>query len=152
MTHSPLPGSRWFRWIHNITLRVGIIVGVHLTVVMVAAILVANRMPYLEPVADLRNWIARGAFLFFMLIPMAWFVRSPVKMLASGICAWAIFCASYAMMGLFFTNLHLRLGKSPFQVLILGAMTYGVAAAASWVAGMVLSLRQQPIAASRRRM
>ena len=152
MTQMPLPGSRWFRWVHNISLRVGVLIGVQLTIVMVGAILVANRIPFLERFAEIRNWTARGAFLFFLLIPMAWFVRSPVKMFASGICAWAIFCANYALVGLYFTNLHERLGKTPFQLLILGAMAYGMAAVASWVAGMVLSLREQPIAASRRRL
>jgi hypothetical protein len=152
MTQTPLPGSRWFRWVHNFTLRVGVMTGLYLTAVMVATILVANRLPFLEHVAEIRNWTARGAFLFFLLIPMACFLRAPVRMFASGMCAWAMLSVNYALMGLFFTNLHVRLGKTPFQVLILGTLVYGVAAAASWVAGMALLLRQQPIAASRRRM
>ncbi len=152
MTTTPLPGSRWFRWVHNFTLRVGVMTGLYLTAVMVIAILVANRVAFLEPFADFRNWTARAAFLFFLLIPIGCFLRSPVKMFASGMCAWAMLSVNYALMGLFFTNLHMRLGKTPFHVLILGALAYGMAAVASWVAGMVLLLRQQPIAASRRRM
>jgi hypothetical protein len=152
LTQTPLPGSRWFRWVHNFTLRVGVMTGLYLTAVMVIAILAANRIPFFDPVADVRNWTARAAFVFFMLIPIGCFLRSPVKMIASGMCAWAILSVNYALMGLFFTNLHARLGKTPFHVLILGALAYGMAAAASWVAGMVLLLRQQPIAASRRRM
>jgi hypothetical protein len=138
--------------VHNFTLRVGVMTGLYLTAVMVIAVCMANRLPLFEHLAEIRNWTARGAFLFFMLIPMACFLRAPVKMFASGMAAWAVLSVNYALMGLFFTNLHARLEKTPFQVLILGAVAYGVAAVASWVAGMVLSLRQHPIAASRRRM
>ena len=164
MTSSLLPGSRWFQWVHNFTLRVGVLTGLYLTAVMVVAILVANRLPFVEHFAvanrlpffehfaEIRNWTSRGAFLFFLLIPIACFLRSPLKMFACGMCAWAMLCVNYALMGIFFTNLHLRLGKTPFHLLILGAMAYGVAAVASWVGGMVLALRAQPIAAPRRRL
>lgn len=155
MTQTPLPGSRWFRWVHNFTLRVGVMTGLYLTAIMVIAILVANRLPFPEPgghFAEIRNWTARGAFLFVMLVPMACFLRAPVRMFASGMCAWAMLSVSYALMGLFFTNLHARLDKSPFHLFVLGAVVFGMAAVASWVAGMVMSMRHQPIAASRRRM
>ena len=66
-------------------------------------------------------------------------------------CGWAILSVSYVVMGFFFVNLHTRLGKTPFHIFILGAAVYGVAAVALWVTGMVASLREHPVAATRRR-
>lgn len=152
MTPSLLPGSRWFQWVRNFTLRVGVLTGLYLTAVMVISVLVATRVEFLEPVADVRNGAAYAAFFFFMMIPIGCFLRSPVKMFASAMCGWAILSVNYALMGVFFIHLHDRLGKTPFHLFILGALVYGVSAVVSWVAGMVLLLRHQPIAAHRRRM
>jgi hypothetical protein len=152
MMATPLPGSRWFRWVRNVTLRVGVLTGVYLTAVMVISILAATRLAFLEPLADVRNGIAYAAFVFFLLVPIAYFLRSPIKMFAAGMCGWAILSVDYALAGLFFIHLHDRLGKTPFHLFILGTLVYGVAAVASWVTGMVLQLRHQPIAATRRKL
>lgn len=152
MNATPLPGSRWFQWVRNFTLRVGVLTGLHLTAVMLISVLAATRVGFLEPYADVRNGVAYAAFGFVLLIPIGCFLRAPIKLFAAGICGWAILTVNYALMGLFFVHLHDRLGKTPFHMFILGALVYGVAAVMSWVAGMVLSLREQPIAATRRRM
>ena len=152
MTPSLLPGSQWFQWVRNFTLRVGVLTGLYLTAVMVISVLAATRVEFLESVADVRNGVAYAAFFFFMMIPIGRFLRAPVKLFAAGMCAWALLSVNYALMGIFFIHLHDRLGKTPFHLFILGALVYGVAAVMSWVAGMVLSLRHQPIAAHRRRM
>ncbi len=159
MTPSLLPGSRWFQWVHNFTLRVGVLTGLYLTAVMVTSVLAATRLGFLDPMianipdwADIRNGVSYAAFLLVMLIPLGCFLRAPLKMFAAGMCGWAILSVNYALMGFYFSNLHTRLGKTPFHLLILGAMVYGVSAVASWVAGMVLLLRQHPIAATRRRL
>ena len=152
MMPAPIPGSHWFRWVHNVTLRVGVITGVFLTAVMVASVLVATRVPVFVPAADLRNGICYVSFGLIALIPIVCFLRSPMRMFTSAICGWAILCAGYVTMGFFFVNLHVRLNKTPFQVLILGMALYGVAAVVLWVAGMVASVRLQPMAASRRRL
>lgn len=152
MTPSLLPGARWFEWVRNFTLRVGVLTGLYLTAVMVISVLAATRVGFLEPFANIRNAVAYAAFIFFMLIPLGCFLRSPLKLIASAMCGWAILSVSYALMGIFYSNLHTRLGKTPFHLFILGALVYGIAAVAAWVAGMVLSLREQPMAAHRRRM
>lgn len=136
----------------SFTLRVGVLTGLYLTAVMVISVLAATRVGFLEPYADVRNGVAYAAFGFVLLIPIGCFLRAPIKLFAAGICGWAILTVNYALMGLFFVHLHDRLGKTPFHMFILGALVYGVAAVMSWVAGMVLSLREQPIAATRRRM
>ncbi len=152
MTPSLLPGSQWFQWVRNFTLRVGVLTGVYLTAVMVISVLTATRVGFLEPVADVRNGVAYAAFACVMLIPIGCFLRAPVKLFAAGVCGWALLSVNYALMGIFFIHLHDRLGKTPFHLFILGALVYGVAAVVSWVAGMVLSLRHQPMAATKRRM
>jgi hypothetical protein len=152
MMPAPIPGSQWFRWVRNLTLRVGVLTGVFLTAVMVISVLAATQLPFLEPFADLRNGISYAAFALIALIPLTCFLRSPVKMFASAMCGWAILSVSYVVMGFFFVNLHTRLGKTPFHIFILGAAVYGVAAVALWVTGMVASLREHPVAATRRRM
>jgi hypothetical protein len=45
----------------------------------------------------------------------------------------------------------MRLQVTPFHLLILGAAVYGLAAVASWVAGMAIALLHQPVPAHRRR-
>lgn len=152
MMPAPIPGSHLFRWVRNVTLRVGVITGVFLTAVMLTSVLVATRLPFLEPFADLRNGISYAAFTLIALIPLMCFLRAPLKMFASAMCGWAMLSVSYVVMGFFFANLHTRLGKTPFHIFILGAAVYGVAAVALWVTGMVASLREHPMAATRRRL
>ena len=152
MKTAPLPGSRWFRWVSNLTLRVGVLTGVYLTTVMVLSVLAATRLAILEPVADLRNGVSYASFVFVSLVPVVCFLRSPMKMFVSAMCGWSILTVNYALMGVFFSNLHAGLGKTPFHLFVLGAAVYGVTAVALWVASMVASMREHPIAASRRRL
>jgi len=145
-----LPGAKWFHWLRNLTLRVGVLTGVYLTAVMVVAVLAATRLPFLEPIAHLRNWAAYAAFLLVMLVPIATFRRRPLQLLAAGVLGWALFALAYQGMGIFFPNLHARL-RQPFNVFMLGAIVYGVLAAATWVAQIALGLIQQPAFAPRRK-
>jgi hypothetical protein len=153
MTPHHLPGSRWFQWIQNLTVRVGVLTGVYLSAVMIIALLAANRMPLLEqaPVADIRNWVARGAFAMVMAIPALIFFRHAVRLIAAAALGWTIFSLCYAVMGLIFVNLHLRF-FTPFHLFVLGMCIYGVVAVGSWVASMAMEARTHAIAASRRKL
>jgi hypothetical protein len=146
-----LPGSRWFRWIQNLTVRVGVLTASYLIAVMVMAVLAANRMPLLEPVAEIRNWAARVTFALVMLIPVLSFVRSPARMIGSAALGWTIFTLAYRAMGIFFVQLHANL-YTPFHLFMLGMAFYGVAAVTAWVLCMALDSRHQPITAPRRRL
>ncbi|HEX9760327.1 MAG TPA: hypothetical protein VGA40_05390, partial [Candidatus Acidoferrales bacterium] len=108
MPATRLPGYAWFAWLRNLTLRVGVLTGMYLIVVMVAALLAANRIPLLEPVADLRNWVARIAFGLVMLAPLVPFRRSPARLFASAMVGWLMLTLVYWWMGVPFENLHLR--------------------------------------------
>jgi hypothetical protein len=145
-----LPGSKWLLWVHNLPLRVGVLTGVYLTAIMVLSVLAANRAPFLEEFAGVRNAVSYAAFGLVMLVPAGIFLRKPLELLFSSMVAWTLFSLAYRVMGFFFENLHVRL-RGPLNVFMLGAVTYGVLVAAAWVASMALEARAQPVIASRRR-
>jgi hypothetical protein len=150
MTSPRLPGSAWLRWVRNLPLRVGVLTGAYLTAVMVIAVLAANRLPFLEPLAEIRNLASYAGFALVFLLPMMVFLRRPLDLFTAGITAWTLFAVNYNLMGLFFENLHVRL-REPFNVWMLGAITYGLVAVVAWVVSMALEARQQPVIADRRR-
>ncbi len=151
MSPTALPGIRWFSWLRNPTARVAVLTGVYLSVVMIAWLLLANRVPWLERYADLRNAIAGAVLALLMLIPIGSFLRSPARLFMSGVASWLLLSLVYALMGLFFENLHSRLNKTPFHLFVLGAAVYGLAAVVAWVVSMLLAARHHPIGSSRRR-
>ncbi len=145
------PGLAWFAWLRNLPLRVGVLTGMYLSAVMVCAVLVANRAPFLEHFAYFRNVLALGAFAMVALVPIFYFLRHPMQLFISGVTACLLFSLAYSATGVFFNHLFTRLNKTPFHAFMLGAIVYGFIAVVSWVASMVTVLRRQPIAASRRR-
>jgi multisubunit Na+/H+ antiporter MnhB subunit len=150
MTPQRLPGSAWLAWLRNLTLRVGVLAGVYLSTVMVAALLAANRIPFLEDVAELRNAVSYAVFALVVLVPVACFLRAPGRMFLSGVTGWLVFTLSYWFVGIWFERLHTRFHR-PLHVFMLGAAFYGVLAVAAWVARMVMEARHHPITATRRR-
>lgn len=150
MNVTRLPGSAWFHWLRNLPLRVGVLTGMYLSLIFVAWLIVANRVPFLEDFALLRNL---GAVIFFglvMLAPMGSFRRHPHQLFGSGLTAWVLFSLVYHLMGFFFRNLHNSL-RPTFTILVMGAVVYGLVAVAAWVISMALDMRHQPAVAPRRR-
>ena len=150
MKTSRLPGLAWFHWVRNLPLRVGVLTGVYLIAVMVVSVLAATRLPFLEPLALLRNLASYAAFALIALIPIASFMRRPASLFGCAVTAWGLFSVAYWVMGFFFVNLHARL-RPPFNAFVVGAVVYGLVAVFSWVASMALEARSQPVIASRRR-
>jgi hypothetical protein len=150
MTPFPLPGSKWLGWMRDSTLRFGTLVGVYLTLVMCAALLLANRVPFLETFADVRNAICYGAFGVAALLPLWRYRHSATRLFTAATLGWLIFSLSYWLAGALFVRLHTSF-RRPFHIFMIGATLYGLAAVAIWVAEMVLHARTQPITASRRR-
>lgn len=136
MAPTRLPGVAWLRWLKNLPLRIGVLTGIYLTAVMTAALLCANRIPELEPYADLRNWICSSLFILVALIPVATFRRAPWALFTSAVSGWLIFSLGYGVAGMFFENLQSRLNKSTFHMFMLGAGCYAVVAVAIWVGEM----------------
>jgi len=149
---SPQPqGSRWFVWLRSPIYRTGLLVGVQLSAVLVAWLIIANRVPALAAFAGMRNAAAAVLAGLFMLIPVVRFLRKPGPLFASGIVAWLVLSLAYFVMGFIFERLHTRM--SPFHLFMLGAVIYGAVAAFAWVASLVLTVRQHhhSIATARRR-
>lgn len=124
-------------------LRIGLLTGGLLVLVMLASLFTANRLPALESAAALRNDICRATFGVVMLIPITFFLSQSRRMFASALLAWSIFALGYDFAGMYFSNLFTALGRTPFEVLVLGLVFYGVVAAVSWVAWMVLSVSHE---------
>jgi hypothetical protein len=131
-------------------LRTGLYTGALLVIVMTGSLIAANRLSWLDNRALERNAASYGLFVIIMLIPICRFLNRPVKMFASAMIAWSIFVISYNIAGLFFHNLFDAV-RTPFILFIEGTIAYGVCAVGSWVGGMALQARQQPIAPRRRR-
>lgn len=144
-----LPGQRWFAWLHNLTLRVGVITGVYLSAVLVAWLLIANRVPWSANFAGIRNTAAAVLTALLMLVPIVCYLRSPARLFVAGLTAWAVFTCTYRVMGLFFERLLSRMG--PFHVFMLGAVVYGCFAVVGWVVSLVWAARHHPNAPTRRR-
>lgn len=130
------------------TLWAGLYTGALLMIVMLGALVAANRIPGLERYALERNAASYSLFVLCMMIPVCRFLSRPREMFTSAMIGWVIFVFAYDLAGLFFVNLFQVL-RSPFQAFIEGAVVYGVCAVGSWVAGMVLHARRHSIAPER---
>lgn len=144
-----LAGQSWFAWLRSSTLRLGAITGMYLSAVLVAWLLVANRVPWSANFADMRNTVAMALAALLMLIPILPYLRAPARLFVAGLTGWTVLTCTYLVMGLFFERLYSRMG--PFHVFMLGAVLYGLLAVTSWVALLLLAARRQPIGAARRR-
>ena len=134
-----LPGYRWFQFLQNIPIRMGIYTGVGLSMVFSAWVMVANRMPLLEPFALGRNIVAVAALCFFASLPPLRFFRSPGDMLVSALIAWTMLSLTYRILCMVFTLLEQRYGA--FHVFALGAVIYLICATLSWIGTIIWRAR-----------
>jgi hypothetical protein len=125
------PGYRWFQFLRNAPIRIGIFTGVWLSLVLTVWILVANRIPLLEPLARQRNVAATLLLLLIATMPVARFLRSPGDLLLSGLLAWGLLTLTYCVFTFFFVLLEDY--YSTFHVFVMGAVTYLLFATLSWV-------------------
>lgn len=137
VTH--LPGYRWFRALKHAPVRLGVYIGVCLSVVFIAWLIAANRLSFLEPLALERNAGAAALLSLVALIPVLRFIRSPGSLLVSGAVCWAIFSFVYRLLCLYFTALDDW--HSTAQVFMLGLVVYLLAATLSWVGGLIWRAR-----------
>jgi hypothetical protein len=143
-----LPGVRWFLWLRNVTLRIGVLTGIYLSCVFIAWLFVANRIPWLEPFAGARNLVAGAVTVLILAIPVLRFRHEPGKLFAAGLVAWALLTITYLAAEIEFTLLRTRLGA--LHMFTLGAASYGLVAVFQWVALMCVEARQQHIAQTQR--
>jgi drug/metabolite transporter (DMT)-like permease len=139
-----LPGMRWFLWLRNPALRIGVLTGIYLSAMFLIWLLVANHVTRLEPYAGLRNLVAGAIQIALAAIPVLRFRQEPAKMFASGLAAWILLSSTYLAAEMHYTLLSSRIGAG--QLLVLGGVSYAFVAVFSWVILMCAEVRQRHIA------
>jgi hypothetical protein len=134
-----LRGYRWFDSMKSAAARTGIFVGVILSVILGAWLLIANRAPVLERLAMERNIAAAALLVLFSCIPLMRFYRSPAELLASGLIAWGMLTLTYRILEFVFAQLEEN--YTAFHVFVLGAVSYLVFATLSWIGTIIWRVR-----------
>ena len=132
--------ERRLDFLRHPAVRIGIYAGVGLSVVFVAWMLVANRVPQLEPLAMERNVVTAVLLVLLAAAPAVRFLRSPAELLASGLLAWGIFTLTYRILCAIFELLE-QTYYSAFHFFVLGAMSYLILATLSWLGTIVWRVR-----------
>lgn len=134
--------------VENPVLRTGLYTGALLIIAMLGALVAANRIPGLERYAFERNAACYTLFVLLMLVPVVRFLNRPWQMFGAAAIGWVMLICAYELAGFFFKDLYEVL-RTPFQVLVEGAIIYALFAVGSWVCGMLLLARRHPIAPGR---
>lgn len=134
-----LPGYRFLGFLKDVAVRTGIYSGISLSIIFTAWLLIANRVPFLEPFAMERNIAGAALLIFFACIPLMRFYRSPAELLISGLLGWSLLTVSYRLFGLVFVLLEEN--YSAFHVFVLGAVSYLLFATVSWIGTIVWRVR-----------
>jgi hypothetical protein len=121
-------------------LRTGLFVGIGLSLVFIAWLFIANRVPALEEFALLRNAVGAALMLILMIIPATLYARFPGRLLASGLIGWTLFSLCYRLMEQFFELLETRLGA--FHVFMMGVVVYLILAVLGWITLLWLLTRR----------
>ena len=121
-------------------LSLGVLLGACFSWVGLAWLLLANRVPYLDQFASVRNLSLAIAFVALGLVPTCRFRKSPGRSFLCGILSWAILTATYSAMELRFPGLATRL--SAFHLFVLGSVVLGFLAALAWVMNLAIVLRR----------
>lgn len=115
----------------NTSVRTGVYVGVCLSAVFTAWVVIANRVPFFDQFALLRNLAAVAVLCLLALIPVLRFWGLPGHLLASSLVGWLIFSVSYRLLCMYFVALEGR--YSAVQVFVLGAVPYMLVVTLSWI-------------------
>jgi hypothetical protein len=120
-----------FHAFRNSAVRIGVVVGVGLSLVLSGWIYLANRASIFDRVSVERNLAAAAIIGLLAFIPILRFFREPGNLLISSLISWAILSLTYRTLSLFFWALSDW--YSTFQVFMLGAVLYLIAATLSWI-------------------
>jgi hypothetical protein len=138
-----LPGYRWFHVFKNLAVRVGVYIGVCLSLVLSTWIIIANRVPFLERFALERNLAAVALLGLLAVVPVLRFLRSPGNLLASSLIAWTIFSFTYRLLCIFFVLLGAK--YIAFQIFMLGFVVYMILATLSWIGTLIWRARERDL-------
>jgi hypothetical protein len=138
---------RWFLWLRIASLRIGALTGIYLSCVFLAWLIVANRIPALEPFAEARNLVGGALLITVLAIPAPRFRQDPGRLFVAGLTAWTLLTLAYLSAEIHFTLLESRMGA--FHVFVLGAVSYGFVAVLDWVFLICAGVRHQHVIQSR---
>ncbi len=93
-----LPVYEPFHVLRNASVRMGIYVGIILSIVFSGWVIVANHVPSLDRFALARNLAAVVLLGLVALIPVLRFWRMPGNLLASSLVAWVLFSLAYRVL------------------------------------------------------
>lgn len=136
---SHLPGYRWLHFFRNAAVRTGVYVGVCLTLVFTAWLVIANHVPFLERFASERNNAAKAVFGFLAVVPVLRFFRAPAYLLASSLLGWFLFVTSYGALCVLFSGLSNW--HSPLWILVTGAVVYMICSVVCWIGACIWKAR-----------
>ncbi|HKV23244.1 MAG TPA: hypothetical protein VJN93_01510 [Candidatus Acidoferrum sp.] len=139
--HLPVYGS--LHLFRNSSVRTGIYVGILLSVVFSAWVIVANRAPALENFALVRNLAAVAVLGVLAVIPVLRFWRLPGNLLSSSLVGWLIFSVAYRILSLAFPGLGAR--YSAVQIFVLGAVVYLLAVTVCWIGTIIRRARASDV-------
>jgi hypothetical protein len=125
--------------LRSAAVRTGVYSGVSLSLIFTAWLVLANRAPFLEPLAVVRNFVATSVLLAVASIPVFRFLRSPAEMLLSSILAWGILTLTYAALCLEFSLLDQY--YSTTEIFVLGMVVYLLLATLCWIGTIIWRVR-----------
>ena len=119
--------------------RTGVYCGVSLSLIFALWLVIANRVPFLEPLAVIRNFVATSLLLAVASIPVIRFLRSPAEMLLSSVLAWGILTVTYGALCLEFSLLDQY--YSTTEIFVLGMLVYLLLATLCWIGAIIWRVR-----------
>jgi hypothetical protein len=125
----------WHPWFRHQALRTGVRIGVLLSIVLTAWLILANRVSVLDRLAIVRNAAAITLLFLIGFEPIARFRNSARDLLVSGLIGWTIGSLCYFGWTIYFVDLSNHMG--PLQVFVLGAGVYILLAVIVWIGGMI---------------
>jgi hypothetical protein len=128
-----------FDLLRSAAVRTGVYTGVSLSILFAAWLVIANRVPFLEPVAVIRNFIATSLMLALASVPVVRFLRAPAEMLLSSVLAWSILTLTYGCLCLEFSLLDQY--YTPSEIFVLGMVVYLLLATLCWIGTIIWRVR-----------
>jgi len=125
--------------LRSAAVRTGVYSGVFLSLIFALWLVIANRVPFLEPLAVIRNFIATSLLLAVASIPVFRFLRSPAEMLLSSVLAWGILTLAYGVLCLDFSLLDQY--YSTTEIFVLGMVVYLLLATLCWIGTIIWRVR-----------
>jgi hypothetical protein len=127
----------------NTSVRIGVYVGIALSLAFSGWVIVANRVDVLDRFALGRNLAGVVLLGLIALIPVLRFWRDPGNLLAASLVGWVLFSFSYRALSMYFSRLEDRF--SAIQIFVLGAVPYMLVVTLSWIWTIIRRARASDI-------